>query len=113
MLKAGVKYSDVSKHCNARFTLMGYPVKLEGKQYVGMIHGLGHGVGLEIHEEPRVSMFSKDTCQVGDVVTIEPGLYYPHIGGCRIEDSVYIDSDGKVVKFQDGNPGASYVIEVE
>lgn len=47
------------------------------------------------------------------MVTIEPGLYYPHIGGCRIEDSVYINSDGKAVKFQDGNPGASYVIEVE
>ena len=78
-----------------------------------MIHGLGHGVGLEIHEEPRVSMFSKDVCQIGDVVTIEPGLYYPHIGGCRIEDSVYINSDGKAAKFQDGNPGASYVIEVE
>ena len=113
MLKPGVKYQDVAKHCNARLTLMGYPIKLEGQQYVGMIHSLGHGVGLEIHENPRLSMNSKEICQVGDVVTVEPGLYYPHIGGCRIEDSVYIDESGKAVKFQDGNPGASYVIEVE
>ncbi len=58
------------------------------------LHGLGHGVGLEIHEGPRVSRPSREVLQEGMVVTIEPGIYLPGWGGIRLENAVVITSDG-------------------
>lgn len=65
----------------------------DGKPF-GFFHGLGHGVGLEIHEAPRVSPRSSVPLKGGEVITIEPGLYYPEWGGIRLEDLVYLPASG-------------------
>ncbi len=58
------------------------------ERYFG--HSLGHGLGLQVHELPKVSSRSKDTLQAGNVISIEPGIYLPNFGGVRIEDDVLV-----------------------
>ena len=57
-------------------------------------HPTGHSLGLEIHEHPRVASTVDQTLVVGNVVTVEPGVYLPEHGGVRIEDTVLVTSDG-------------------
>lgn len=57
-------------------------------------HGTGHGVGLEVHEIPRINARSSDRLEVGNVVTIEPGVYLPGRGGVRLEELVLVEEDG-------------------
>jgi len=59
----------------------------------GFIHSTGHGVGLEVHERPSLSE-SGEVLQAGSVVTVEPGLYYPDLGGVRLEDLVVVRPEG-------------------
>lgn len=61
-------------------------------EYFG--HGTGHGLGLEVHEEPRLSPTGKVLLAENMVVTVEPGIYIPNVGGCRIEDDIIITTDG-------------------
>lgn len=79
----------------------------------GYVHTLGHGIGLNIHERPSLSHLQRtDRLQAGNVLTIEPGLYYPEKGyGVRVEDSVYIDEGGRMVTLTDFHK--RLVIEVQ
>jgi len=80
------------------FSEMGHKtIKDNPQTQEGYVHSLGHGVGLNIHEYPRMSSnFKEDRLAPGSVVTVEPGLYYPEKGmGVRLEDTVWIRPDGE------------------
>jgi Xaa-Pro aminopeptidase len=85
-VRPGATGSDVDEACRA--VLRGYD--LEDR----FLHSTGHGVGLEIHEGPRLAKTSEDVLAVGNVVTVEPGVYVPGFGGVRIEDMVVVTEDG-------------------
>ncbi|MFI5356774.1 MAG: M24 family metallopeptidase [Opitutales bacterium] len=91
---AGVDGRDVHGKVVEVFTAAGYRTKHGQDGSVGFFHGTGHGLGLEVHEMPRLSGAVSCLLPKGSVVTIEPGLYYPGLGGCRIEDVVQVTDRG-------------------
>jgi Xaa-Pro aminopeptidase len=84
------------------FTKEGYKTGKRDGRMQGFFHGTGHGLGLEIHETPRVGPNTTDSLRKGHVVTVEPGLYYPAIGGVRLEDVALITENGarNLTKFE-------------
>lgn len=72
----------------------GYPTERRGHAWEGFFHGLGHGLGLDIHEYPGMGSRRGGRLRRGHVITVEPGLYYPGLGGCRIEDVVRVTEGG-------------------
>lgn len=76
-----------------RFEAAGYQTGVVNGRMQGYFHGTGHGVGLDIHEAPRISK-TGSLLQEGHIVTVEPGLYYPGLGAIRIEDMVLVTKDG-------------------
>jgi len=90
--RPGVSCADVHNTVCDYLEAAGYDTYRSGFS-VGFIHTTGHGVGLDIHEMPSVSDNSH-ILEPGNVITIEPGLYYPGIGGIRIEDTIVITKDG-------------------
>jgi len=94
MLKAGITGQAAHQAAADTFTNLGYKTGIENGVHCGFIHTTGHSVGLEIHETPGLSPRNDHPLQVGNAVTIEPGLYYPDWGGIRIEDLAIITEDG-------------------
>jgi Xaa-Pro aminopeptidase len=92
-VKANINGSDVHAKVTVVFDAAGYETKRGKSGSVGFFHGTGHGLGVAIHEPPRVSAVPQ-VLKKGTVVTIEPGLYYPGLGGCRIEDVVQVTARG-------------------
>lgn len=94
---AGVPAKKIEEMVVNYFEEKGYTtLRKDPRAQEGYVHSLGHGVGMDVHESPRINLYSDDILEKGDVFTIEPGLYYPSKGfGMRIEDTVYIDEDGK------------------
>ena len=90
-IKAGVDGLSIHQAIQKLFVDRGYPTEVRNGRRVGFFHGTGHGLGLEIHEYPRLQ---KVTLKAGQALTVEPGLYYPGIGGVRIEDVVIVERGG-------------------
>ena len=99
-VKPGVPGRDVYVVAAEVFHEAGYPTGLHKRDGEvledGFFHGLGHGVGLEVHEQPWLSRYPGELV-AGDVITLEPGLYRSGYGGCRLEDLVLVTKDGAEV----------------
>jgi len=94
MIKPGVTGGKVHDAVQTFFDKEGYETVRNSRTPQGFFHALGHGVGLEIHEDPVMRSGSPWKFRKGMVITVEPGLYFPGLGGCRIEDVVHVVPGG-------------------
>jgi len=93
MLTDGVSGFDIHQAILDHFDKQGFPTGEKRSRQMGFFHGTGHGVGLDIHEQPRIST-TDGKLRAGHVVTVEPGLYYHGLGGIRLEDMAVVTRDG-------------------
>ena len=102
LLRHNERSGDVHSKVQEFFIREGYKTGRHKGRMEGFFHGTGHGVGMEIHEAPRMGPNSKDKLLSGHVVTVEPGLYYPGLGGVRLEDMALVTSNGprNLTKFE-------------
>ena len=93
---------DIHEKVQKFFEQEGYQTGRTHGRMQGFFHGTGHGLGLEVHEPPRLSANTADILVAGHVVTVEPGLYYPELGGVRLEDVALITANGprNLTKFE-------------
>ena len=96
MLKKGAIPADIHNSAAKAMEKRGFYTGCSDNGNFGFFHSLGHGVGLDIHEHPRVSSRNHEPFKGGEVITIEPGLYYAEWGGIRLEDMAYINPSGTV-----------------
>src|SRR5438876_87653 len=89
-MRAGVATVKVHEAVQELFVREGYKTAKRDGRMQGFFHGTGHGLGLEIHESPRMGPHSAGELRPGQVITVEPGLYYPGLGGVRLEDVAVI-----------------------
>ena len=92
-IREGADGSQIHAAIQKRFEELGFKTGVQNGRMQGFFHGTGHGLGLEIHEPPRISL-GKDILRAGQVVTVEPGLYYEDAGGIRLEDDVVVTKTG-------------------
>jgi len=93
LIRSGIKSRIVHTKILELFNKKGFKTENINGKPQGFIHSTGHGLGLDIHEPPRIGM-SDEKLEEGNVVTVEPGLYYEKLGGIRIEDVVYVTGSG-------------------
>jgi len=93
LIRAGASGAAVHTEVSRALEARGYTTGVVNGRNQGFFHGTGHGVGLDIHEPPRVSRLDQ-LLEAGQVVTVEPGLYYSGRGAVRIEDMVLVEPDG-------------------
>jgi Xaa-Pro aminopeptidase len=97
LVRPGAACGAIQEAVEKFFSDRGFETSGKGKEFAfaeGFVHGVGHGVGLQVHEAPRIGRKSEDVLAEGDVITIEPGLYYPEWGGVRMEDMVLVAATG-------------------
>ena len=92
-VRQGADGAKIHKAIQKLFEDRGYQTGVQKGRMQGFFHGTGHGLGLDIHELPRIGGV-KDILKAGQIVTVEPGLYYSGIGGVRLEDDVLVTKTG-------------------
>ena len=92
-IKEGIDAGQIHQSIQKYFESLGFTTGVQNGRMQGFFHGTGHGLGLDIHEAPRIGGV-RDILKAGNIVTVEPGLYYEDAGGIRIEDDVVVTKTG-------------------